>query len=135
MSLATTYEGKVRMVDDLYSKMSPDERKLMLKKFIKDDMKMFFETIWEEQRFLEKESGIEEAELLESTDCRDTSIKSWELHEISEVGKVSKEAENAYYLDKKRAEKLGNDKYDGFLGYVSDKKSEKNDIPEENNEE
>ena len=36
MSLATTYEGKVRMVDDLYSKMSSDERKLMLKKFIKD---------------------------------------------------------------------------------------------------
>ena len=35
------------------------------------------------------------------------------------AGKVSKEAENAYYLDEKIDKKQGNDKFDGFLGYVN----------------
>ena len=122
MSLATTFDEKVRIINDIWSKMSPDEKKLMLKRAIKDDIKAFFETIWDEQKFLEKEAGIDGAELLEYT-----SEKAWNNGEevdpndtgleVNLAGKVSREAENAYYFDHKK--KLGNDKFDGFLGYVN----------------
>ena len=125
MSLASTFEEKNRIINDIWSKMSQDERKIMLKKAIKDDLKAYFEVIWDEQKFLEKESGVEGV-------CEYTSEKAWSdgeevaVGEASEsglevnlAGKVSKEAENAYYFDEKRAKKAGNDKFDGFLGYVN----------------
>jgi len=39
--------------------------------------------------------------------------------EVNSAGEVTKEAENAYYLDEKIKQKQGNDKLDGFLGYVN----------------
>ena len=87
---------------------------------IKEDMRLFFDTIFEEEKFLEKEAGIDGAYLLEQTGCEDTSEKAWyNGMEINSAGTVSKEAENAYYLDEKIKEKQGNDKLDGFLGYVN----------------
>ena len=122
MSLASTFEEKNRIINDIWSKMSQDERKIMLKKAIKDDLKAYFEVIWDEQKFLEKESGVEAV-------CEYTSEKAWsdgeEIKpddtglEVNLAGKVSKEAENAYYFDEKRAKKAGNDRFDGFLGYVN----------------
>ena len=120
MSLAMAYADKVRIIDDIIAKMSVDEKKIFLRKLIKDDMKLFFETIWDEQKFLEKEAGIDGAYLLEQTGCEDTSEKAWyNGMEINSAGTVSKEAENAYYLDEKIKQKQGNDKLDGFLGYVN----------------
>ncbi|MBP5700142.1 MAG: hypothetical protein J6W71_04760 [Methanobrevibacter sp.] len=49
MSLATTYDGKLRVINDILSKMSPDEKKIMLQSLIKEDMKTYFEVIWDEQ--------------------------------------------------------------------------------------
>lgn len=120
MSLATTYEEKNRIINDIFAKMAPDERKIMMRLMIKTDMKSFFETIWEEQRFLEEETGIDGAELIEATECSNTSEKAWNNGmEVNTAGQVSKEAENAYYLDEKLKQKQGNDKLDGFLGYVN----------------
>lgn len=135
MSLASTFEEKNRIINDIWSKMSQDERKIMLKKAIKDDLKAYFEVIWDEQKFLEKESGVEGV-------CEYTSEKAWsdgeEVNsddtglEVNLAGKVSKEAENAYYFDEKRAKKAGNDRFDGFLGYVNssgnDEIDEKEDL-------
>ena len=120
MSLAMGYADKVRIIDDIVSKMSVDEKKIFLRKLIKDDMKLFFEAIWDEQKFLEKEAGVEGV-------CEFTSDKAWVDGEEVEMfglepniaGKPSKEAENAYYLDEKISSKQGNDKFDGFLGYVN----------------
>lgn len=139
MSLATTFEDKVRIINDIYTKMAPDEKRIMLRTMIKDDMKMFFETIWDEQKFLEKETGIDGVESI--TECTNTSEKAWaDGEEITneDVGmeinlagrRFTKEAENAFYLDEKRREKLGNDRYDGYLGYINSSA----DIPQENEE-
>jgi len=132
VSLASTYEEKQRIIKDIFSKMSHDEKSIMLRMFIKEDMKLFFETIWDEQKFLEEETGIDGAMLLE-----DTSEKAWyngeevskeeaekekawdNGFEVNSAGAVSKEAENAYYLDEKISAKQGDDKLDGFLGYVN----------------
>ena len=116
MSLATTYEEKNRIINDIFSKMSPDERKIMLRLMLKADMKAFFETIWEEQKFLEKETGLEDAYVEESTECTNTSESAWNGLEVNEAGKPSKEAENAYYFDQKPVD---NNKLDGFLGYIN----------------
>ena len=101
-------------------------------------MNLFFETIQDTQKFLEKETGIDGAYLEAATGCADTSSKIWiDGQEVKEkdiedvrpenIGKVSKEAKNAWYLDQKRAEKLGNDKYDGFLGYINSEMSAEED--------
>ena len=125
MALANSYEGKTSMIQDILKKMSPDEKKIMLQYLIKSDMRLFFDTIFEEQKFLEKETGIDGAYLVESTGCTDTSEKVWQNGiELDSAGKVSKEAENAYYLDEKISKKQGNDKFDGFLGYVSNQYNE-----------
>ena len=102
MSLATTYDGKLRVINDILSKMSPDEKKIMLQSLIKEDMKTYFEVIWDEQKRLETEAGVEGV-------CEFTSDKAWadgeEIEqndtglEVNLAGKVSKEAENAYYFD------------------------------------
>ena len=127
MALATTYENKNRIITDFLSKMSQDEKKILLRQLIKDDMKLFFEAIFDERKFLEEESGIDEAYLIESTQCEDSSSKIWvdgkEVKDIEDVrpenvGRATKSAENTYYLDAKK--KLGNDKFDGFLGYIND---------------
>ena len=131
MSLASTYDGKVRVINDILSKSSPDERKIMLQLLIKMDMKAYFEVIWEEQKRLEDEAGVKGV-------CEYTSDKVWiDGEEQTEFGenvqsglevnlaeKVSKEAENAYYLDEKIAKKQGNDKFDGFLGYINNSSGE-----------
>jgi len=130
MSLAVTFEEKTRVINDIWSKMSQDEKKMMLKKAIKEDLKIYFEIIWDEQKFLEKESGVEAV-------CEYTSEKAWsdgeEVQpedtglEVNLAGKVSKEAENAYYFDEKRAKKQGNDRFDGFLGYVNSSGNDENE--------
>ena len=122
MSLATTYDGKLRVINDILSKMSPDEKKIVLQSLIKEDMKTYFEVIWDEQKRLETEAGVEGV-------CEFTSDKVWadgeEIEqndtglEVNLAGKVSKEAENAYYFDEKPAKNDKNDRYDGFLGYVN----------------
>ena len=121
MSLATTYDGKLRVINDILSKMSLDEKRIVLQSLIKEDMKTYFEVIWDEQKRLETEAGVEGV-------CEFTSDKAWaDGEEVKEdtglevnlAGKVSKEAENAYYLDEKIDKKQGNDKFDGFLGYVN----------------
>lgn len=121
MSLATTYDGKLRVINDILAKMSPDEKRIVLQSLIKEDMKTYFEVIWDEQKRLETEAGVEGV-------CEFTSDKAWaDGEEVKEdtglevnlAGKVSKEAENAYYLDEKIDKKQGNDKFDGFLGYVN----------------
>ena len=134
MSLATTYDGKLRVINDILSKTSLDERRMMLQLLIKMDMKTYFEVIWDEQKRLETEAGVEGV-------CEFTSDKAWvdgdEVKtfddiegskdsgiEINLAGKVSKEAENAYYLDEKIDKKQGNDKFDGFLGYVNSSASD-----------
>lgn len=120
MSLATTYEEKQKVIKDILSKMSSDEKSIMLRLLIKEDMKLFFDTIFEEEKFLEKEAGIDGAYLIEQTGCEDTSEKVWfNGMEVNSAGEVTKEAENAYYLDEKIKQKQGNDKLDGFLGYVN----------------
>ena len=129
MALAGKFSEKTRLINDIYSKMAPDEKKMMLRLLVKNDMKLYFEAIWEEQKFLEEETGIDGAYLEEMTECGNTSEKAHENSEIESglevnlAGKVSKEAENAYYLDEKCAKKQGNDRFDGFLGYVSDSKN------------
>lgn len=122
MSLATTYDSKLRVINDILSKMSPDEKKIVLQSLIKEDMKTYFEVIWDEQKRLETEAGVEGV-------CEFTSDKAWadgeEVEqndtglEVNLAGKPSKEAENAYYLDEKIDKKQGNDRFDGFLGYVN----------------
>lgn len=120
MSLATTYEEKQKIIKDILSKMSSDEKSIMLRLMIKEDMRLFFDTIFEEEKFLEKEAGIDGAYLVEQTGCEDTSEKVWfNGMEVNSAGEVTKEAENAYYLDEKIKQKQGNDKLDGFLGYVN----------------
>lgn len=116
MSLGTTFDEKNRIINDIFSKMAPDERRIMMRLMIKNDMKAFFETIWEEQKFLEKEAGIDDAYVEEVTECTNTSESAWNGLEPNEAGKPSKEAENAYYCDEKSNR---NDKLDGFLGYVN----------------
>lgn len=127
MALATTYDAKDKIITDFLSRASTDEKKIILNRLIKEDMKLFFETIFEERKFLEEESGITEAYLIESTECVDTSNKVWingeevkdiELVRPENIGRVPKMAENTYYFDTKK--KLGNDKFDGFLGYIND---------------
>ena len=108
-----TFSEKFRVINEFVKKLSVDEKKLVLSMLIKTDMKLFFDAIFEEQKFLEKECGISGVFAYEETESDD-------IHDEEDAGKVSKEAENAYYLDKKRQEKLGNDKFDGFLGYVND---------------
>ena len=137
MALATTYDGKLRIINDILAKMSPDEKKIVLQSLIKEDMKAYFEVIWDEQKRLEAEAGVEGV-------CEYTSDKSWDDEsenktfddikegkdsgiEVNLAGKVSKEAENAYYFDEKRAKKAGNDRFDGFLGYVNSSGNEEND--------
>lgn len=124
MSLASGYADKVRIINDIISKMSDDEKRIFLRKLLKIDMKMFFEAIWDEQKFLEKECGVEGV-------CEYTSYKAWangeevdtdEL-ELNMSGKPSKEAENAYYCDDKKS----NDKFDGFLGYVNSSGNDESD--------
>lgn len=122
MSLATTYDSKLRVINDILSKMSLDEKKIVLQSLIKEDMKTYFEVIWDEQKRLETEAGVEAV-------CEYTSDKAWadgeEIEqndtglEVNLAGKVSKEAENAYYFDEKSAKNDKNDRYDGFLGYVN----------------
>lgn len=139
MSLATTYDGKLRVINDILSKMSPDEKRIVLQSLIKEDMKTYFEVIWDEQKRLETEAGIEGV-------CEFTSDKAWAdgkevgknqtEHsedcsfqnekwaestglEVNLAGKPSKEAENAYYFDEKPAKNDKNDRFDGFLGYVN----------------
>lgn len=122
MSLATTYDGKLRVINDILSKMSLDEKRIVLQSLIKEDMKTYFEVIWDEQKRLETEAGVEGV-------CEFTSDKAWadgeEIEqndtglEVNLAGKPSKEAENAYYLDEKIDKKQGNDRFDGFLGYVN----------------
>ena len=82
MSLASTFEEKNRIINDIWSKMSQDERKIMLKKAIKDDLKAYFEVIWDEQKFLEKESGVEGV-------CEYTSEKAWSDGEEIALGEAS----------------------------------------------
>ena len=135
MSLASTFDQKVKIIDDIVSKMSDDEKRLILQKLIKEDIKMFFETIWKEQKCQMKEFGIEDAQLLQDTSERawasdekvwidgeevNSEEKDIESVRPENIGKVSKEAENMWYLDQKRMEKLGNDRHDGFLGYIND---------------
>jgi len=137
MSLATTYDGKLRVINDILNKMSPDEKRIVLQSLIKEDMKTYFEVIWDEQKRLETEAGVEGV-------CEFTSDKAWvdgdedktfdDIEgskdsgiEINLAGKVSKEAENAYYLDEKIDKKQGNDKFDGFLGYVNSSASDDNE--------
>ena len=122
MSLATTYDGKLRVINDILSKMSPDEKRIVLQSLIKEDMKTYFEVIWDEQKRLETEAGVEAV-------CEYTSDKAWadgeEIEqndtglEVNLAGKPSKEAENAYYFDEKPAKNDKNDRFDGFLGYVN----------------
>lgn len=139
MSLATTYDGKLRVINDILSKTSLDERRMMLQLLIKMDMKTYFEVIWDEQKRLETEAGVEGV-------CEFTSDKAWANGEevgknqtehsedcsfqnekwaestgleVNLAGKPSKEAENAYYFDEKPAKNDKNDRYDGFLGYVN----------------
>ena len=122
MSLATTYDGKLRVINDILSKMSPDEKRIVLQSLIKEDMKTYFEVIWDEQKRLETEAGVEGV-------CEFTSDKVWadgeEIEqndtglEVNLAGKPSKEAENAYYFDEKSAKNDKNDRFDGFLGYVN----------------
>ena len=122
MSLATTYDGKLRVINDILSKMSPDEKRIVLQSLIKEDMKTYFEVIWDEQKRLETEAGVEAV-------CEYTSEKSWINDEkieqndtgleVNLAGKPSKEAENAYYFDEKPAKNDKNDQFDGFLGYVN----------------
>lgn len=122
MSLATTYDGKLRVINDILSKTSLDERRMMLQLLIKMDMKTYFEVIWGEQKRLETEAGVEGV-------CEFTSDKAWangeEIEqndtglEVNLAGKPSKEAENAYYFDEKPAKNDKNDRFDGFLGYVN----------------
>lgn len=122
MSLATTYDGKLRVINDILSKMSPDEKRIVLQSLIKEDMKTYFEVIWDEQKRLETEAGVEAV-------CEYTSDKAWadgeEVEqndtglEVNLAGKPSKEAENAYYFDEKPAKNDKNDRFDGFLGYVN----------------
>lgn len=122
MSLATTYDGKLRVINDILSKMSPDEKRIVLQSLIKEDMKTYFEVIWDEQKRLETEAGVEGV-------CEFTSDKAWangeEIEqndtglEVNLAGKPSKEAENAYYFDEKPAKNDKNDRFDGFLGYVN----------------
>ena len=122
MSLATTYDGKLRVINDILSKMSPDEKRIVLQSLIKEDMKTYFEVIWDEQKRLETEAGVEGV-------CEFTSDKVWadgeEIEqndtglEVNLAGKPSKEAENAYYFDEKPAKNDKNDRFDGFLGYVN----------------
>lgn len=141
MALATTYDAKDKIITDFLSRASTDEKKILLNRLIKEDMKLFFEAIFEERKFLEEESDISEAYLFESTECEDTSNKVWfngeEVKDIESVrpeniGRVPKMAENnTYYFDAKK--KLGNDKFDGFLGYINDsgdKPEVKNDSKE-----
>lgn len=144
MALASTFEEKNRVINDIFSKMSPDEKKIMLKLLIKDDMKSYFEIIWEEQKRLEKETGVDrvyeytsekawaDGEEVTQNDEKETGL------EINLAGKVSKEAENAYYFDEKPAKKDKNDTYDGFLGYVNssgnDENEDKNDSTFEKSE-
>jgi len=128
MSLATTYDGKLRVINDILSKMSPDEKRIVLQSLIKEDMKTYFEVIWDEQKRLETEAGVEGV-------CEYTSDKAWadgeEIEqndtglEVNLAGKVSKEAENAYYFDEKPAKNDKNDRFDGFLGYVNSSGNEK----------
>ena len=136
MSLATTYDGKLRVINDILNKMSPDEKRIVLQLLIKEDMKTYFEVIWDEQKRLETEAGVEGV-------CEFTSDKAWTDDEVKTfddiegskdsgieinlAGKVSKEAENAYYLDEKIDKKQGNDKFDGFLGYVNSSASDDNE--------
>lgn len=133
MALASTFEEKNRVINDIFSKMSLDEKKIMLKLLIKDDMKSYFEIIWEEQKRLEKETGVDgvyeytsekawaDGEEVTKNDEKETGL------EINLAGKVSKEAENAYYFDEKPAKKDKNDTYDGFLGYVNSSGNDKNE--------
>ena len=133
MALASTFEEKNRVINDIFSKMSPDEKKIMLKLLIKDDMKTYFEIIWEEQKRLEKETGVDgvyeytsekawaDGEEVTQNDEKETGL------EINLAGKVSKEAENAYYFDEKPAKKDKNDSYDGFLGYVDNSGNDENE--------
>lgn len=141
MALASTFEEKNRVINDIFSKMSPDEKKIMLKLLIKDDMKTYFEIIWEEQKRLEKETGIDgvyeytsekawaDGEEVTKNDEKETGL------EINLAGKVSKEAENAYYFDEKPAKKDKNDNFDGFLGYVNSSGSGENEAFKEISEE
>jgi len=130
MALASTHDQKVKIIDDIFNKMSQDEKKIILRKLIKFDMKLFFDTIQDEMKFLEEESGIDGAYLEEATGCTNTSAKIYpetEEKDIEDVrpeniGTVSKEAQNAW-LDEKRKEKMSDDKYDGFLGYVNSKEN------------
>lgn len=133
MALAGKFSEKTRIINDIYNKMAPDEKKMMLRLLVKNDMKLYFEAIWDEQKFLEEETGIDGAYLEEATECTNTSEKLYNFDEIDDkkdeiesglevnlAGKVSKEAENAYYLDEKQEKRQENDKFDGFLGYVND---------------
>lgn len=156
MALAGKFSEKTRIINDIYSKMAPDEKKMMLRLLVKNDMKLYFEAIWDEQKFLEEETGIDGAYLEETTECANTSKKAYGFDQINDdkaekwsglepnlAGKVSKEAENAYYFDEKPSKNDKNDRYDGFLGYVNDSPEDhekeleidKNDLIEIKNDE
>lgn len=152
MSLANNFDAKVRMIKDIYNKMSPDELEMLLKMAIKDQIKMYFDVIRSEQRRLEKESGIEGvAEYVEFVDGEEVSREKFGFDNIDDgnkedvigtsienFGKASKEAENVYYCDEKFSnfgsidgvegvvdkKEDKNKKMDGFLGYVDAKKND-----------
>lgn len=125
MGLASNYSQKIKIIDKILNRMSKDEKQILLGKLIKTDMELFFRAIQKEQDFLEKETGIDGAYLIEQTGCGNTSSKAWPAEELDiesvspeNLGKVSKEAENAWYCDTK-PNKVGEDSYDGFLGYIN----------------
>ena len=93
------FKTKVQDIGELLTKLDKNEKKVILKFIIMNDLKLYTEVLFEEQRRLEKECGIKGVEAYE--ECNFDDINS------DDKSSYSRELEQK----------------DGFLGYCGGEKT------------
>lgn len=93
------FKSKVQDIGELLTKLDKNEKKIILKFIIMNDLKLYTEVLFEEQRRLEKECGINGVEEYVSFD------------------------ENCSDLDDKSSRSRELEQKDGFLGYCGGEKT------------
>lgn len=93
------FKQKCNDIAEMLTKLDKNEKKIILKFIIMNDLKLYTEVLFEEQRRLEKECGIKGVEEYVSFDenCSESDDKSSRSHEF--------------------------DQKDGFLGYCGGEKT------------
>lgn len=93
------FKSKVQDIGELLTKLDKNEKKIILKFIIMNDLKLYTEVLFEEQRRLEKECGIK-------------GVESYEECNFDDINSDDKSS-RSHELEQK----------DGFLGYCGGEKT------------